>query len=559
MTRSAFAALGLLLLAGCASASAAPAAHVAPRFGKIAGRPDTRGWLKPTPGGQTEVLIVQGGVVGDRVSSLLEVPENECAVAIARATASVDDLDLFAYGEDGAVLGSDESTDKSPALLVCPPHPRRILLMARIAAGYGFVAIGAERVPVSAAERAANVYGVRYRPGEIARRLTVWPGLEERIEARRRRVGGRWIDVRRVQTPLDARTPTRLSASVEADRCLDVLIIPSDEVLSLDVMVEGEDGTILGRAESDGRDRSLIVCSPTPASITLELRPRSGVGLAVAMLSRSAEGSERDIDADVLRLDVFATGTVAEERAAHETRQTALGYPKGRLVASGSLPLGRRVGLPLELPDGCVRLDWVSGAPLRGVESWLYAADGSLLAAGSGKDPSLFRCGPATSARLDVSSLARPGPFALELYPERGTPKLLEKHPLAASRLLGRMLAQGLIASARQVGAVSAHELTTTALARQELTLPFGRCLDVTAAIGPGAGGIELRLLRKDGTELGLGRGESSTSVHACALDASAGSGPELTAELRVASGSAPALLTAHQTDPRPPLPKASR
>jgi hypothetical protein len=559
VSRSALAVFGCWFALGCASPQPATALAAPPRFGKIAGRPETRGWLKPTPGGQAEVLVVEGGVVGDRVSSLLEVPENECAVAIARATASVDDLDLFAYGEDGAVLGSDESTDKSPALLICPPHPRRILLLARIAAGYGFVAIGAERVRVSLAERAANVYGVRYRPGEIARRMTVWPGLDERLEAHRRRVGGRWVDVRRVQAPLDARTPTRLSASIEAERCLDVLIIPSDEVTSLDVMVQGEDGKILGRAHSDGRDRSLIVCSPTPASVTLELRPRSGIGLAVAMLSRSVDGSERDIDAEALRLDVFATGTVAEERKARAKTQTALGYPPPRVVATGSLPLGRRVGIPLELPEGCVRLDWVSGAPLRGVEAWLYAADGALLGAESGKNPSLFRCGPAGSARFDVSSLARPGPFALELYPERGTPKLLEKQPLAASRLLGRMLAQGLVTSARQVGAVYAHELTSTALTRRELTLPFGRCLDVTVAIGPGGAGVELRLLRKDGTELGLGRGESSTSVHACAIDASAGTGPELMAELRLAAGAASALLTAHQTDPRPVVPRASR
>jgi hypothetical protein len=558
MKRSALAALAALawaLLLGCGSPPAAQVSSAPPRFGKIAGRPDTRGWLKPTPGGHAEVLAVQGGVVGDRVTSLLEVPENECAVAIARATASVDDLDLFAYGEDGAVLGSDESTDKAPALLICPPHPRRILLMARIAAGYGFVAIGAERVRLSDAERAANVYGVRYRPGEIARRMTMWPGLDERLEGHRRRIGGRWVDVRRVQAPLDARTPTRLSAPIEPERCLDALIVPSDEVTSLDVVVLGEDGKILGRAESEGRDRSLIVCSPTPANVTLELRPRSGIGLAVAMLSRSVDGSEGDIDADTLRLEVFASGTVAEARKAREKQASALGYPPARLVASGSLPLGRRVGFPLELPDGCVRLDWVSGAPLRGVEAWLYAADGSLLASDSGKDPSLFRCGPATSARLDVGSLSRPGPFALELYPERGTPKLLEQHPLAASRLLGRMVAQRLVTTARQVGAVYPHELTSTALARRDLTLPFGRCLDVTVAIGPGASGVELRLLRKDGTELGRGLGESSTSVHACAVDASAGTGPELTAELRVAAGTATALLTAHQTDPRAKAP----
>jgi hypothetical protein len=540
------------LALGCSPPAVAPKSEAPERFGKLPGPPDARRWLKPTPGGQAEVLVVEGGVAGDRVTSLLEVPEGDCAVAIARATDSVDDLDLFAYGEDGAVLGSDESTDKSPAILVCPPHPRRILLMARIAAGYGFVAIGAERVRVSDAERAANVYNVRYRPGEIARRLTVWPGLDERLEAHRRRIGGRWIDLRRVQTPLDARTPTRLSASIDAERCLDALIVPSDEVTALDVSIQGEDGMILGRATSEGRDRSLIVCSPIPANVTFELRPRSGVGLAVAMLSRSDEGSEADIDVDALRLDVFASGTVAEERKKHDAELAAQGYPAPRVVAQGSLPLGRRVSLPLELSAGCSRLDWVSGAPLRGVEAWLYGTDGALLGEDSGRSPRLFRCGAAQSARLDVNSLSRPGPFAVELYPEPGTPKLLEKYPLAASRLLGRMFAQGLITTGKQVGAVYSHELTTTALARQPLTLPFGRCLDATVAVGPGGSGVELRLVRKDGTQLGLGRGATATSLHACALDAGSGTGPEVIAELRLTAGVATALLTARQTDPRP-------
>ncbi|HEV8548800.1 MAG TPA: hypothetical protein VGQ57_07230, partial [Polyangiaceae bacterium] len=284
-------------------------------------------------------------------------------------------------------------------------------------------------------------------------------------------------------------------------------------------------------------------------------RPHLGIGLAVVLMSRSEEGSERDLDADALRLDVFGFGTVAEERARHDKAMTGLGYAPARVAASGTLPLGRRMSYSLELPEGCVRLDWVSGAPLRGVEAWLYAPDGALLAADRGKSPRLFRCGPAGTARLDASTLSRPGPFALELYAERGTPKLLETHPLAASRLLGRMIEQGLIPTARQVGAVYENELTSTGLARQALTLPFGRCLDVTLAVGAGAQGVELRLVRPDGTEVGLSRGETTTSLHACALDATTGSTPEVTAEMRVEAGAATGLLTARQGDPRPKSP----
>jgi hypothetical protein len=496
------------------------------------------------------VLVVQGGVAGDRITSLLEIPDAECAIAIARATPSVDDLDLFAYGEDGAVLGSDEGADKSPSLLICPPHPRRVMLVARIAAGHGLVAIGAQRVDVTEAERAAAAYGVRYRPGEVARRLTVWPGLEERIDAIRRQIGGEWVDVRRVAVPLDARTPTRLSAPIEADRCLHVLASPSDEVSGLDMTLLDPDGRILGRADAVGRDRSVVVCSPTPVAVTLELRPHGGVGLAVVMMSRSREGTETEIDRAVLRFSVFATRGVAEERARLATALSRAGYANGRVLTSGTLPHGRRTSTELTLSPGSSRLDWVSGAPLRGVRTWIYAPDGALLASDEGAHPVLFVCGKGGKVRLDAESLARPGPFAVELRQERNTPKLLEDQPLAAGLLIRRMVERGVIETGRRVGAVYVHALSPTALSRQKLTLPIGRCLDATLALGPGAEGAELRFLGSDGVELGLVRGDTVASTRICARDSENNDSPQVTAELRVLAGTATGLLTAHLTDP---------
>jgi hypothetical protein len=551
MQRLAFGLAALLFMVACGGAGGPSQKGAPARFGKIEGKADARAWLDKAAGSDAEVLIVEGGVAGDRVSSLLEVPEGDCAIVIARATPSVDDVDLFAYGEDGAMLGSDEASDRAPALLICPPHPRRIMLIARIAAGHGLVAIGAERVALKDAERAGAAYGVRYRPGEIARRMTVWPGLDERLEQHRRSIGGSWVDVRRVAVPLDARTPTRISASVEAERCLDVLITPSDEVNALDVVVLDEDGRIIGRTENVGRERSAIVCSPTPASITFELRPHAGIGLAVVMMSRSREGTEQQIDAVVQRLELFATGSVAEERKRRSVELGHAGYEAGRVVVSGTLPLGSRASFPLDLPKGCVRLDWVSGAPLRGVDAWLYAADGALLASDHGATPRLLRCGEAAKVRLDAEALSRPGPFAVELRPERGTPPLLDKYPLASSRLLSRMFDRGVITNARRVGAVYAHDLTSTALGRRELVLPFGRCLEVTLAVGAGGESPELRLLRRDGTEIGSARGAHTASVRACALDGRAGVEPEVIAEMRMTAGTATGLLTAHLVDPR--------
>lgn len=542
-----------LLLGGCApkpAAKAAPAPRAA--FGRVDARPNTKNYLKAPAGRESEVLAVQAGVAGDRISSLFELPEADCAIVIARATSSVDDVDLFAYGEDGAVLGSDESSDKTPSLLICPPHPRRVFLAARIAAGHGLVAIGAERVPLENAERAAAAYGVRYRPGEVARRLSVWPELEERLEQHRRNIGAAWIDVRRVAVPLDARTPTRVSANIDREHCLDALILPSDDVAALDVSVLDSDGRILGRAEAFGRDRFAIVCSPAETTLTLEIRPRSGIGLAVVMLSRSQEGSESDLDPRALKREVYPSRGVGEERTLLASRLGTQGYAAPRLLGSGTLPLGRRISRVLDLPAGCSRLDLVAGTPLRGVRAWVYSESGALLASGEGAAPALFVCGKAGRVRYDAEALARPGPFAIELRHEREIPKVLLEQPLAASRLLARMLERGVVSTPRRVGAVYEHPLSSTALERRTLMVPAGRCLDLTLATGEGASGVELRLLEVTTLEeIAIGRGSGATQARACATGERGRGTLNIVAEMRAGAGAAVGLLTAHLIDAR--------
>ena len=49
-------------------------------------------------------------------------------------------------------------------------------------------------------------------------------------------LGGRWEDVRRLAMPVSPRAASRLSAALEPGRCLDVLVIPSEEVSSLEVV-----------------------------------------------------------------------------------------------------------------------------------------------------------------------------------------------------------------------------------------------------------------------------------------------------------------------------------
>jgi hypothetical protein len=549
--------VGALAL-GCRTQSpAASAAQPAP-FGRGGGTPSGRAWLakdsaraRAAGAGESQVLTVQAGAAGDRVSSMLSVPETGCALLVARATDSIDDLDLYAYGEDGAMLGTDESPDRTPTLMVCPPHPKRIFVVARIAAGHGLVALGAQQVDPRDAERVGRATGAHGHPGEAQGRAEAWPGLTERLAEHRRQIGGAWQELRKVAIPIEPRVATRLSATVEAERCLDVLVIPSEDASYLDVDVLDASGRIMGRAAATGRDRSLIVCSPIQAVVTIEVRPHAGRGLAAVVTSRSVPGSERDIAAGPVRIEIAPTGDLEQTRSTNAERLSARGYAQAKVLGQGQLHVGRRVSLSLDLPNGCARVDVLSGRPVRGVEAWLWNDRGALVATerGSGQVP-LFACQTGGKARLDVEAIAQPGRYAVELRTERNAPKILSEQPLAAGRLLTRMFERGVIHNAEQAGAVRSAELSPTRLYRENLLVPFGRCIDVSLALGPGASGAEIRIANAaDGEELALSRGTFSTSARACALGQTRTT--QAMVEMRTVAGTTTALVATRMLAPK--------
>jgi len=554
MTRFAFAAplLGALILTGTGCARAPSPVHSPPApqtFGKAAGQPKTQAWFRPER--ESEVVAVEAGVAGDRIAALVDLPEDSCAVFIARGTDTIGDLDLMVYGEDGAELGMDTGADKTPAVLVCPPHPARVYVSARIAAGHGLVALGAERMPPRDAERAANAYHARQIASEGDARLASWPGLAERIAEHRQRLGGKWTDVRRVAVPLDTRIPTRLSANVEERRCLHALVLASDELSHIELSAVDQDGHILGRAASLGRDRSLVVCSPVPTLFSFELRPQGGRGVAVLVLSQSEEGSAADFD-DALRVDRYATGNLDDARQKNAARLEGLGYPKAKVLKTGTLQPGRLDSAAFALPKGCARLDILSAAPVRDVSARLWSADDSLIAESNSRAaPVLFACSGGGPVRLDTESMARPGDYSVELRVEPEPAPLLQASPLAASRLLSHMLEHGLIRSGTQAGKITLHHLTPEHLETQQLMVPFGRCVDFTLALGAGSTGAEVRLVDEgSGDELALSRGTNATSARVCALDAHAGGTIHARAELRVDAGQGEGLSTTHMTTP---------
>src|SRR5690606_35035213 len=112
--------------------------------------------------------------------------------------------------------------------------------------------------------------------------------------------------------------------------------------------------------------------------------------------------------------------SIEAARAAREKLLAGAGYGPARASQSGTLQLGRRATVPVDLAAGpCARVDVVAGAPLALIEAALWDDRGSLLAACDGADGAvLFACGRG-KARVDLGTRGRPGPFAILVRLER--------------------------------------------------------------------------------------------------------------------------------------------
>lgn len=487
--------------------------------------------------GALSVVAAELAAEGDRVGAFVEPPEGACLLAVARGAEGVDDVDLLSFNDEGTPLAVDEATDPSPALLLCPPHPGRVYLMARVMSGRGLVAVGALPVPLTAALRVGKALNARGRPGASGREAEAWPGLDEKSAALRRGVGGQWREVRRAAVPAEARAPGHLTEPIEAGRCLLIQATPSDETSDIDAQILDAEGRSLARASEVGRDRAAIVCASTPTSVSVELRPRIGAGVAAVVLSRSVAGSEADISARIERVDAFPVGTADEALARLGARLKAAGYgaPAGR--AQGAARANQKSTAAVTLPPGCARVDVVGGAPLAGLVAELWSEQGQLWGRGEGGGAApLFACGPGGRARLEVEAQLRPGPFSVEVRSEGADAALAG---LAGGRLLSRLNASGDIVRAAALQGAQRVQLTPQAAGQAHFRVPEGRCLEVGAALGPGGAGVELRLL--DGTsrdELAQGAAAWATAARVCVVNAT-----DLSAEVRLSSGKAEAIV----------------
>jgi len=474
---------------------------------------------------------------GDQLGSFVQVPESACLLALARSGGSVRDVDLFVYSDGGDRIASDESPDAHAAVLICPPHPRRIYVAARVIAGGGMLALGVVSVPAQHAEAVARAVHARFA-GQDTGKLQAWPGLERKIRERRAALGSRWDDVRRVAIQLDQRAYAAVSMNLEAGRCLDVLVAPSNEVHGIDAYVVDGTDRVVARGRPPGRDRGIVICGAHDAALTLMVRPRIASGVAAIVIGRSPKGAAAEL-ADNNWVD-SASPIVDLKRALarHAARTDKLRMGAAQELAATKLTVGSTKTLPITLSPGCARIDIVGAKPLGSFGAELWADSGMQISkARGGEVATMFRCGGNAKARVELSAEARAGEVQIRARYDDKPPKLLLAHPVAAGRLLGRLEAAAGPIDPRHAERVTAVKLAAAGRHVLTVTAPVGACVELVAAVAGDASGVELRM--SDGVTERVARGMHVASQQLCGDTAP----KRAEVSLRVGSGAATVLL----------------
>jgi hypothetical protein len=488
------------------------------------------------------------GGEGDRAGAFVELPPSRCVLAFARGSETIADVDLFVFREDGAILGADESSSAEAGVLACPgsTDPGRVFVSARIASGVGRVAVGVALVEPERALATARATRAR-APDDETGRLESWPGLEAKIVRHRAGLGGGWEDVRRFAVSLDPRAPLRLGARVEPGRCVDVLVTPSDELATVELVAESEDGRVVARGRAEGRDRALVLCSERGHAPSLVVRPRGGGGAAAVIVARSRPGVRAELEASVPIDPLEPLRPLADERT-RRAREVHPAWGAARLVATAEARSGRRTSVDVPLGPGCTRLDVVAGAPLGPVSAAIWDVDARRLAETDGpRVAPLLACVSASSTvRLDVESRALPGPFAVELRAGATLPPALGSAPRAAARLFDRVVAPyerapASLASAALVALEAGRRFDTSAIVAPNT------CAELVVALDEGRG-VEVRRIDDATGEDAIGRGAYVASERLCA-----GASPRRARfEITSAAASSRALVVTH-VEPSPP------
>lgn len=466
-------------------------------------------------------IVATGTMVeGERLGAFVEVPRESCLLVYGRASASLEDIDLATFAEEGNPLAVDEGPDPKPTLLVCPPHPDRIYVAVHAASGEGLCVIGAQLVPRDKAIEVARAVNARGSAGASPRSPEAWPGLDDQVKAHRSALGGAWDELRRVALPVDARMPAAVAFPIEENGCTDAVVVPDDDVANMDVDVLDAEGRVLARAKEGGTHaRLLTVCAPTAVGGSLQVRPHVGRGLVAVVLGKAKGDTMKDLRGRPEIAWAAASQPIETTRAQRNAELQRAGYGAPSSTHNGQLALGRRATVPVDLAaGGCTRIDVVAGAPLALVDAAVWDDGGTLLAAGEGADgATLFACGKG-KGRVDLATRGRPGAYAVLVRPERWRDAAFVAHPLAAGRMLGRIAAGPSALIDGNPGTVKHAVLEPAKQYVYNATVPAGQCARFAAGIEGEGTGVELRVIDTSSSEeIDRMAAQNAAGVRACA------------------------------------------
>jgi hypothetical protein len=480
--------------------------------------------FRATQLGAGPARVVASGPIneGERLGAFVDIPQNACLLTYARASSSVEDIDVVVFAEEGNPIAADEGPDPHPTVLVCPPHPDRVYVAVHAAAGEGLVALAAQIAPRERATEVSTKLGARGSRGEGTRSAEAWPGLDERVRLHRTALGGRWEETKRVAVTADARSETLVTVAADANHCIDIMAVADDGVALLELELTDAEGRVIARAREGARERSILICTSAVLAGALHLRPHVGNGLAAVVVAKTPIDEAADLSENAETAWYATTRSVEQAKKSLDGELGRAGYITGAPVGGGSLSLGRRLSLPLDpTPGACARVDVMAGSPLALFDARVWDDKGALVASGEGAaQVALWVC-RSQKTQLELEARGRPGPFGVVMRKERWQSQAFMQKPLAASRMLARTADAPAFAVDGTPGDARALTVDAQKRATWEASVPVQTCV-VTAAGAEGDGtGVTLSALdAATGDELDRSHAASSARVRVCATDA---------------------------------------
>ncbi len=467
--------------------------------------------------GAGPVSMVASGQLsaGERIGAFVEIPDDACLLAYARASSSLEDIDVAVFAEEGNPVAVDEAPDPHPTVLLCPPHPSRVYAAVHAASGEGLVALGAQIVPRDrAAEigKALRAHGAR---GEMPS-AEAWPGLADKVVKHRAALGGTWEEQRRVAVAIDERAPTMVAMPIDAGECVDALVLAGDDASMLDAEVMDDATRVVARNSGIAKDLSLVVCSETLLHATLVIRPHIGAGVAAVVLARAPISAGNDIAAPTHLAWLPTRATLQDARTALDADLVKQGYSAPTSASTVTAVLGRRLTVAIDPADACKRIDVIGGVPVAWVRASVWDDKGVSFSEASGSSHVvLFACGK-SKLGVDVDVRGRGGPLAVVTRKEKWQSPSFARHPLAASR----MLARSALTNAIDGTPTNVRDLSIDSSRREtwETSIAAGACVVTTGGAEGDGTGLALDVTDAlTGEVLDRGAAPHATSVRACA------------------------------------------